>query len=224
MQKDIKNIHLSVYPPNGAVRIAAPQRMNLDTIRLYAISKLSWIKKQQTKFKDQPREAKREFITKESHYYQGKRYLLKVYEQDAPPKVVLKHGSIELYIRPNTSIEKKKVIMDEWYRERLKKTIPSAIAKWEKIMDVTVQEFGVKKMKTKWGTCSADPKRIWLNLELAKKPPQCLEYIVVHEMVHLTERHHNDHFIALMDKFMPQWRFYKEMLNKIPVSHVEWGY
>lgn len=222
--KDIKNIHLSVYPPTGRVRISAPNRMNLDTIRVFAISKLSWIRKQQTKLKAQEREAPREFLNKESHYFNGKRYLLKVIEHEAAPKVILKHSIIVLFIRPGTNREKKKAILDEWYRQKLKEIIPALIEKWEKKMDVLVNEFSVKKMKTKWGTCNSDAKRIWLNLELAKKPAQCLEYIVVHEMVHLLERNHKDRFISLMNKLMPKWRFYRDELNRLPVRHEGWNY
>lgn len=224
VQKNIKNIHLSVYPPTGRVRISAPNRMDLATIRVFVISKLSWIKKQQTRLRNQEREAQREFINRESHYFNGKRYLLKVTERDVAPKVVLKHSAIELYVRPETDAVKKKSILDEWYRRILKKTVPSLIEKWEKKINVQVNEFGIKKMKTKWGTCNREAKRIWLNLELAKKPPECLEFIVVHEMSHLLERNHNDRFIALMTEFMPKWRFYKDELNRLPVSHVDWHY
>lgn len=223
-QKDIKNVHLSVYPPFGQVKIAAPIRMNLDTIRIYAITKLSWIKKQQIKIKGQKREAPREYLTKESHYYLGKRYLLKVIENNATPNVKLKHNTIELYVRPETDTAKRKEILDEWYRARLKEMIPTIIAKWEKVMAVEVKEFGIKKMKTKWGTCNIDAQRIWVNLELAKKPINCLEYIVIHEMTHLLERNHNSRFVALMNQFMPNWKEVKEELNRLPVSHTEWGY
>ena len=224
VQKDIKNIHLSVYPPTGRVRISAPLRIDFDTIRVFAISKLSWIKKQQTKQRNQEREAPREFLNRESHYFNGKRYLLKVIEQSAVPRVELKHSKIELYVRPQTTKEKRKSILDEWYRNQLKASLPALIVKWEKKMNVMVNEFGIKKMKTKWGTCTREAKRIWVNLELAKKPKECIEYIVVHEMVHLLERHHNERFIAYMDKFLPKWRFYKEELNKSPLRHENWSY
>ena len=223
-QKDIKNVHLSVYPPFGQVKIAAPLRMNLDTIRIYAITKLSWIRKQQTKIKAQKREAPREYLTKESHYYLGKRYMLKVLEHNSAPVVKLKYNTIELYIRPHTDTAKRKEILDEWYRAKLKEMIPVLIAKWEKVMAVEVKEFGIKKMKTKWGTCSIEAQRIWLNLELAKKPSNCLEYIIIHEMTHLLERNHNTRFVALMNQFMPNWKEVKEELNRLPVSHTEWGY
>jgi len=223
-QKDIKNVHLSVYPPFGKVKIAAPNRMDLDTIRIYAITKLSWIRKQQTKIKSQKREAPREYLSKESHYYLGKRYLLKVIEHHAAPMVKLKHNTIEMYIRPDTNTAKRKEILDEWYRAKLKSMIPVIISKWQPTMAVEVKEFGVKKMQTKWGTCNIAAQRIWLNLELAKKPSNCLEYIVVHEMTHLLVRNHNSKFVALMNKFMPNWKEVKEDLNRLPVSHTEWGY
>jgi predicted metal-dependent hydrolase len=218
-QKEIKNIHLSVYPPTGRVRISAPLRLDLDTIRVYALSKLKWIKKQQAKFKGQERETLREFLNRESHYYKGKRYLLKIVELEAPPKVELKHSTIILYVRPGASKEKKQAVLEEWYRSQLKMVLPALIEKWEKKLKVEVKEFGIRKMKTKWGSCNCQAKRIWLNLELAKKPPEHLEYVVVHEMVHLLERKHNDTFITYMNKYLPKWRFYKDELNRLPVVY-----
>jgi predicted metal-dependent hydrolase len=222
--KNIKNIHLSVYPPNGKVKISAPARMDLDTIRVFTISKLKWIKKQQEAFKNQERETPREYLTKESHHFKGKRYLLKVIEHNAKPKVILKHSVIELYIRPNSTIEKRKQILDEWYRAELKKIVPKMIEKWEKKMGVKSNEFGIKKMRTRWGTCNTEVKRIWLNLELAKKPVECLEYIIVHELAHLLERSHNEKFVKYMNEFMPKWRFYRDELNRLPFSHTDWKY
>jgi hypothetical protein len=215
---------LSVNLPTGSVRISAPRRMDLDSIRVFAVSKLSWIKKQQTKLRNQEREVPREYLNKESHYFKGKRYLLKVVEQNSAPAVVLKHTTIELYIRPGTSRDKRKAILDEWYRQRLKELLPLLIQKWEKKMGVQVNEFRIKKMKTRWGTCNIKEKRIWLNLELAKKPVECLEFIVVHEMVHLFERKHNDRFVSYMDKFMPRWKFNNEVLNRTQVCHEQWSY
>ncbi len=223
-QKAIRNVHLSVYPPSGRVRISAPLRMDMDTIRVFAISKLSWIKKQQNKFRSQVREAPRECITRESHYYLGKRYLLRVIELDVPPKVIIKHDTMEMCVRPNTGQKKRQEILDEWYRQELKGIIPGIISRYEKIMKVTVNEFGIKKMRTRWGTCSRVPKRIWLNLELAKKPKEYIEYIVVHEMTHLLERRHNERFITFMSQFLAKWRFYKEGLNRIPLRHENWSY
>jgi predicted metal-dependent hydrolase len=222
--KDIKNIHLSVYPPTGRVRISAPQRMNLDTIRVFAISKLGWIKRQQTKLRNQERETPREYLDRESHYVWGKRYLLAVTECGEAPTVQLKHSRMLLQVRPGTHDEKKQAIVEEWYRDQLKKAVPPLIAKWEPLLGVTVERFFVQHMKTKWGSCNPSARSIRLNTELAKKPHECVEYIVVHEMVHLLEPTHNPRFVALMDRFMPQWRFFRNRLNQLPVHHEEWAY
>lgn len=213
-----------MYPPKGRVRVSAPESMEMDTIRVFVISKLGWIKKQQNKICSQEREASREFLDRESHYFFGKRYLLKVTEQEAPALVQLNHDTLELSIRPDTLLVKRQAILYEWYRTQMKLLLPDIIKKYEKLMCVEVSEFGVKRMKTKWGTCNPAAKRIWLNLELAKKPIECIEYIVVHEMAHLLERTHNDRFVMLMDKFMPKWRFHRDELNKLPVSHIDWRY
>lgn len=225
VRKDIKNIHLGVYPPLGRVRIAAPLNTNEDAIRLFAISKLGWIKRQQRKFQGQERTSSREYKNRESHYYMGTRYLLNVIEEDAPPKVMLRNKTyIDLHVRPDATTAKRHQIMTEWYRKEIKKLIPEIIEKWEKKISVKINDWQVKLMKTKWGSCNIDKKRIWLNLELAKKPVQCLEYIIVHEMVHLLERHHNDRFLNYMDIYLPNWKQLRTELNKLPVSHAEWSY
>lgn len=224
IQKNIKHLHLSVYPPNGRVRVSAPKSMAVDTIRLFVISKMSWIKKQQIKLRAQAHEAPREYVDQESHYFNGKRYLLKVIEHNSPAKVRLNCQTIELCIRPRTPIEKRRSLLNEWYRQQLKRAVPQIIKKYEKRMDVSVCEFGIKLMKTKWGTCNPKAKRIWLNLALAKKSGECLEYIVVHEMVHLLEPSHNSRFVSYMDKFMSKWRFYKEELNRLSARHEDWKY
>jgi predicted metal-dependent hydrolase len=222
--KDIKNIHLSVHPPAGKVRIAAPLRMDLDTIRVFAITKLAWIKSQQKKLREQERETPREYLDRESHYVWGKRYLLKLVEKDAAPSVELKHSKMVLQLRPAASIEKKQEVLDAWYREQLKAAVPPLVAKWEKALGVRASKVFVQKMKTKWGSCNPVAGNIRLNTDLAKKPPVCLEYIVAHELAHLLERHHNERFIALMDAHMPQWRQYREVLNSLPLAHQEWAY
>lgn len=224
VQKDIKNIHLSVYPPAGKVRISAPLRMDIDTIRVFAITKLGWIKSQQKKLLEQARETPREYLDRESHYVWGKRYLLKVIEKDAAPEVELKYNKIILRVRPATTDIRMQDILDGWYREQLKAVVLHLIVKWEPLMGVKVQKFFVQKMKTKWGSCSPASSSIRLNTDLAKKPPECLEYIVVHEMTHLLEPTHNSRFVSLMDQFMPKWRFYKDEMNKLPVSHENWAY
>lgn len=224
VRKDIKNIHLSVYPPTGRVRISAPSRIKLETIRLYAVSKLQWIRKQQKKLTSQDRETPRDYITRESHYFMGRRYLLKITETDAKQTVVLRHREIELIVKKNADLKQKQKLLEDWYRKRLRHIAGSYIAFWEKQMNLKVAEFGIKKMRTKWGSCNREARRIWLNLELAKKPKECLEYIVVHEMVHVIERNHGPRFVALMDQFLPQWRQYKDELNRLPVGHSNWRY
>ena len=222
--KAIKNVHLSVYPPYGKVKVAAPSRMSIENIKIYTISKLGWIKEQQKKFKSQIRESKREYLTKESHYYLGQRYMLKINEINSAPSVILRHKTIELYIRPQTSKLKMHLVLEDWYRSELKLIIQELITKWEKKIGVKSESFGIRKMKTKWGSCNTDTKSVLLNLELAKKPYQCIEYIVVHELVHLLERRHNDRFITLMNRFLPEWKQLKNDLNRLPISHFEWGY
>ena len=222
--KDIKNIHLSVYPPIGKVRVSAPLRMELETIRVFTLSKLGWIKPQQQRFLGQERETPREYLARESHFVWGKRYLLKLVEKDEAPEVELKHSHMLLHVRPGTSEETKQAIVALWYREQVKSAVSAIIAKWEPIMDVKVGRVFVQKMKTKWGSCNPASRSIRLNTELAKKPRECLEYVTVHEMVHLLERHHNDRFVALMDANIPQWRHYRDMLNRSPLAHEEWGY
>jgi predicted metal-dependent hydrolase len=224
VKKDIKNIHLSVYPPTGRVRVSAPLRMNLETIRVFAISKLGWIKQQQEKLRGQQRETRREYLNRESHYVWGKRYLLQVIESGAAPGVELKHKKILLRVRPGTSEDRRQAIVDEWYREQLKSIVPSLIAKWEPLMGVSVARLFVQKMKTKWGSCNPRSKSIRLNTELTKKPPECLEYILVHEMLHLIARRHDEHFISLMERYLPNWKSIRQTLNEAPLAHANWAY
>lgn len=224
LKKDIKNIHLSVNPPMGAVRISAPLRMETDAIRLFAIAKLGWIKRQQKIMRAQEREAPREYLDRESHYLWGKRYLMKVVEKDATPSVTLRHRQLLLQVRPDTNEERKAAILDDWYRQQIKAVIPGLIAKWAPRLGVHVQQFYVQRMKTRWGSCNAGAGSIRLNTELVKKPKECLEYIVVHEMVHLLEPTHNARFVELMNRFMPKSRFYRDQLNLLPVRHEMWEY
>lgn len=225
VRKDIKNIHLAVYPPTGRVRLAAPLNVSDDTIRLFAISKIAWIKRNQRKFEGQERMGTLVYKQRESHYFLGQRYLLNIIEQNATPKVVVRSKTfIDLYVRPNTSSEKREEIMTEWYRAELKKLIPPIIEKWEKITKIKVNDWQVKLMKTKWGSCNIEKRKIWINLELIHKPIHCLEYIILHEMVHLKERHHNERFQYYMDTYMPNWKQVRNELNKLPVSHADWEY
>ena len=222
--KDIKNVHLSVHPPNGRVRIAAPTRMSPDTVRVFAISKLSWIRQQQEKIQAQERETPREYLDRESHYLWGKRYLLDVVEENARPEVELKHGKMILRVRPGTDESRRQVIVEEWYRAQLKQAVTPLLAKWEPLIGVKVERLFVQRMKTKWGSCTPKSGNIRLNTDLAKKPHECLEYILVHEMVHLLEPTHNARFVSLMDSFVPRWQFYREALNRLPVRHEHWDY
>jgi len=225
IRKDIKNIHLAVYPPTGRIRIAAPMSVNNDSIRLFAISKFSWIRRQQRKFDAQERISPREYKNRESHYFQGKRYLLNIIEVNSPPQVILKNKTyIDLYIRPGTTTPKRHEIMNNWYRSELKKIIPGYIEKWEKKLDVNILGWQVRLMKTKWGSCNIKKKKILLNLELSKKPVHCLEYIIVHEMLHLFERHHNDRFQNLLETYLPMWKKLKNELNRFPINHANWSY
>ena len=224
MLKDIKNIHLGVYPPTGRVRISTPRRMTLDLIRLFAISSSGWIKQQQQKVRAQERETPREYLDRETHYVWGTRYLLKVVEEHATPKVELEHRKMILRVPPGTSDEAKHEIVARWYREQVRAAVPDVIAKWGPIMGVKVERVFVQKMKTKWGSCNPSAHSIRLNTDLGNKPRQCLEYIVAHEMAHVLEPTHNARFLALMDRLMPQWHEYREQLNRLPVCHEKWTY
>ncbi len=215
IKKNIRNLHLSVLPPDGRVRISAPKDLNDESVRLFAISKLSWIKKQRAVFRKQERQSKRDFVSGESHYYLGQRYLLNViYTNRRKQGVEVRNKTyLDLFVRNNVTKEQRQKVMREWYRSELKALIPPLIGKWEPIIGVKVESWGVRLMKTRWGSCNTSAKRIWLNLELAKKTPACIEYIVVHEMTHLLERLHNDEFIIYMDRFLPNWRSTKAELN-----------
>lgn len=225
VRKNIKNVHLSVYPPDGQVRIAVPEHVDDDAARLAVIDRLDWIRSQQKEMAQQTRQSKREMVTGESHYVWGQRCLLNVIKEDAPGRI--EHDgprSLNLYCRPDDDVERRRAILSAWYRDQLKERIPGFIEAWEPKLGVEVKDWGVKKMKTKWGSCSAGAGRIWLNLELAKKPLPCLEYIIVHEMVHLLERHHNDRFWAILNKHMPKWKLHRDTLNEAPLSHEDWSY
>lgn len=225
VRKDIKNLHLAVYPPNGKVRVAAPLRVNDEAVRLAVITRLAWIKRQQLKFAGQERQSEREYVTGESHYFQGRRYRLNVVYHNGPARVSIRNNyTIDLFVREGSDTALREKVFLAWYRQQLKALIPPLLEKWEATIGVKVSEWGVKQMKTKWGTCNIEACRIWLNLELAKKSVQCLEFIIVHELVHLLERHHNERFTALMDGFMPQGRIYREELNRAPLSHENWSY
>lgn len=224
IRKAIKHVHLSVLPPAGKVRVAAPQSMPLETIRLFVISKLPWIRTQQRKLQAQARETPREFLNKESHYLWGKRYLLELSFADAAPTVSLTPRKLKLQVRPGANAAQYEEVLDAWYRQQIRDALPTLLAKWEPLLGVKTSRVFVQRMKTKWGSCTPESGYIRLNTDLAKKPPECLEYIVVHELVHLIEPTHNERFSALMDLYLPHWHHLRAQLNRLPVRHEEWQY
>lgn len=214
--KPIKNLHLSVHPPDGRVTVSSPEFYDLEKVKIYLATKLAWIKREQKKILDQEREGEKLFITRESHQFLGKRYLLRVTEANRP-KVIRRHSELEICALPGASAGQKQKTLYNWYKKELEKVILKYISKYLKQMDVQLETFGIRKMKTKWGSCVTDNRKIWFNIELAKKPEACIEYIVVHELVHLIERHHNKNFIILMDRYLPNWRIQKKILNELPI-------
>lgn len=224
VRKAIKHVHLSVYPPDGRVRIAAPAGMELETIRLFAIAKLAWIRRQQRKIIAQERETPREFLDRESHYVWGKRYLLKVVEKEAAPAVELGHSSLLLQVRPGCDAARRQEILDAWYREQIRQAVSALLEKWQPLIGVRAGKIFVQRMRTRWGSCNPAAGHLRLNTDLAKKPPECLEYIVVHELTHLLEPTHNARFASLMENFLPHWRLVRDALNRLPVRHEDWTY
>lgn len=222
--KNIKNVHLSVHPPTGQVRISAPCRMNLDTIRVFALSKLQWIKGQQKKFSSQMRETQREMLGRESHYLWGKRYLMEISEQPGRSEVLLSHKKIKLVTPPSSSVDKKRTVLENFYRKVLREEAKAYIVRWERHLDVSTNKIFIQKMKTKWGSCNPISRNIRLNLELAKKPRECLDYVVLHELLHFFVPNHGAQFVALMEEHMPHWRVIRQTLNEAPLSYTEWTY
>jgi len=224
-RKDIKNLHLGVYPPSGRVRVAAPLVVTDDAVRLAVIDKLGWIKRQRAKFAQQPRQSQREMVNGESHYFLGRRFRLRVHEHAGPSGAAVRGlGSLDLFVRPGSTAEQREAVLLHWYRNQLKELITPLLAKWQTALGVQVRAWGVKKMKTKWGSCTPSARNVWFNLELAKKPEQCLEYIVVHELTHLLERNHTEKFTALMDLNLPDWRTRRGTLNASALGHERWDY
>ncbi|MFK7160026.1 SprT family zinc-dependent metalloprotease [Marinospirillum sp. MEB164] len=223
-RKPIKHLHISVLPPDGRVRVSAPVSMSDTAIRMAVINRLAWIKMQQRDFAQQPRQSSREMVSGECHYLWGKPYRLDVKEVAGKHRVEVGRDRLRLLINPGTSFENKVRVLDAFYREALKTRVDTLLPDWLKQIDVSIAAVGVKKMKTKWGSCNIQACRIWLNLELAKKPPECLEYILVHELIHLHERHHNDRFKALMDRHLPDWRERRSLLNSRPLAYNHWEY
>lgn len=213
IKKNIKHMHLSVLPPLGKVRISAPLNANEEAIKLFAITKIGWIKKQVEKFENQPRQSEREYVSGESHYLWGRRYKLEIQHTTKANNIAIKGSRLILTIRKNSTQQQRENVMNEWYRAEIKAKLPGLFEKWENTIGVKANVIGVKNMLTRWGTCNTKEKRIWLNLQLAKKPVKCLEYIVVHELVHLLEKNHTTIFSDYMDKFLPDWCVTKDELN-----------
>ena len=224
-RKSIKNIHISVLPPDGRIRVSAPTHMTDTAIRMAVLSRIPWIKKHQKDFAAQPRQSKRQMVSGECHYLWGRRYRLNVIEKNGRHELQLAgHNRLNLFVNPGTTAENKMLVLNKFYRSILKERTKKLVREWQPRIGVEPTFLGVKKMKTKWGSCNTQSKRIWINLELAKKPPECLEYILVHELVHLLERNHNERFKTHMDKFMPHWKNRRDLLNYMPLAFESWSY
>ena len=221
--KDVRNVHLSVHPPDGHVTLVAPNSTRLDVARAYAISKLGWIREQQHNLKNQARETVRQFIERESHYLWGRRYLLTVVYRDAKPSVTLDHKRITLTVRPGSDVEERAKVFHDWHKSLLHEVVPSLIQKWEAKLGVEVTNYYLQRMKTRWGSCNHQANHIRINTELVKKPKDLLEYVIVHEMAHLLEPTHSDLFVAILDEHFPTWREARVELNELPLSAESWN-
>jgi predicted metal-dependent hydrolase len=224
-RRSIKNIHLSVLPPNGRVRLSVPSKTSEQAIRLAIVNKLAWIKKQQSDFAKQPRQSVREMANGECHYLWGQKYRLAIKDANEKFSVQAKGSNkLELAVSGSTTTDNKLKLLNRFYREEMQVSIAKMLPKWQQKLGVAPDSIGIKKMKTKWGSCNIQAKRIWLNLELAKKPIECMEFILVHELVHLRERHHNERFRSLMNKHMPNWKERRDLLNSLPLAYEDWSY
>ena len=221
-RKDIKHVHLSVHPPTGRVTLVAPPGTRLEVARAYAASKLGWIRDQQARLRAQSRETPRRFVTRESHYLWGKRYLLSVIERDQKPSVTMDHRRITLTVRPGSDRAKREAVMHEWHKGLLHEVVPRLIRKWERRLEVEVAAYFLQRMKTKWGGCNHEARHIRLNTELVKKPRDLLEYVVVHEMAHLIAPTHSEHFLTLLNALYPSWREARAELNELRLSAEVW--
>lgn len=221
-RKDVRNVHLSVHPPHGRVTLVAPVDTRLDVARAYAISKLMWIRQQQEQLKNQARETPRAYVDRESHYLWGRRRLLKVEFADAKPSVKYDHRSITLTVRPGSDVEKRASVMHEWHKSLLHAVVPGLLSKWQEKLGVEVQHYFLQRMKTKWGSCNYSAANIRINTELVKKPKDLLEYVVVHELVHLLEPNHSDRFVEILQHHYPTWRDARAELNELPLAAEEW--
>lgn len=225
VRKPIRSLRFAVQPPDGAVRVSVPLEVSDEVVRLAIVDKLPWIKRQRATFAAQPRQSPRAMVTGETHYVFGRACRLRLVEEDGPLRIALpRKGELVVRARRGLTQEQREHAMQAWYRERLKELVPELVARWERLLGVKASAVSIKRMKTRWGTCNTRARRIWLNLELAKKPQRCLEYIVAHELVHLVERTHSARFVALLDRHMPRWKSYRAELNAAPLAHEGWGY
>lgn len=224
VRKPIKNLHLGVYPPNGRIRVAAPVGVSDEAVRLAVVSRMGWIKRQQAKFDAQPRQTERSYVSGETHYFFGQRYRLSVI-QDAPAGRVHVRNSrtVELFVRTGSDKATRERVFLDWYRRELRARALPLISAWAEAFGIDAPQWGIKRMKTKWGTCNIEGRRVWLNLELVKKPLHCLEYVIVHELVHFFERNHSDRFVAILEQKLPNWRLIRDELNAAPLAHEEWS-
>ena len=224
VRKLIKNLHLGVYPPNGRVRVAAPVGLSDEAVRLAVVTRMGWIKRQQARFEAQPRQTERSYVSGETHFFLGHRYRLTLIEGAQAGRVCVRNSrTLELHVRSGSDQATRQRVFQDWYRRELRTRASTLIAKWTVAFGIDHPQWGIKRMKTKWGTCSIEAKRVWLNLELVKKPQQCLEYVIVHELAHFFERNHSDRFVALLDQKLPQWRLIRDELNAAPLAHEEWS-
>ena len=221
-RKDVKHVHLSVHPPAGRVSLVAPTATRPEVARAYAISRIGWIRDQRAKMQGQARETPRQFIERESHYLWGRRYLLSVVEEEAKPSVRVGHRRITLTVRPGSSAAKRAEVMHEWHKGLLHEAVPRLIEKWQAKLGVTVSGYFLQRMKTKWGGCNHRAGNVRLNTELVKKPRDLLEYVVVHELLHLIESTHSERFTAMLDQHYPTWREARAELNELPLGAEVW--
>jgi predicted metal-dependent hydrolase len=221
--KNIKNLHIGVYPPMGRVRVAAPEQLDDDQVRLAVIQRLSWIKRERERLRSAERQSERDMVTGESHYVWGLRYRLKVIERPSRPHLAVEGERLLLHVAAGTTEKRRRELLDQWYRDQLRVAVPDLIAKWQPTLGMTVPRWSIRRMKTKWGSCNRETGHIWFNVELAKKHPDCLEYIAVHEMTHLLERNHGERFAQLMDGFLSDWRTRRDLLNQAPLAAEEWS-
>jgi predicted metal-dependent hydrolase len=220
IRKNIKNMHLSVLPPDGKVRISAPETLTDEAITMFVRTKLGWIKKQQEKFQQQPRQSERQYVSGETLYVWGKQYFLQVEYSYKGNSLVLSGDRAILTVRKESSPKQREIFVNEWYRNLLKQEVAKYLPKWEKITGLYCSSWQSKYMTTKWGTCNPTSKKIWLNLQLAKKPIECLEYVILHELAHLRVHNHGPEFTAILDQYMPYWREHKRRLNDSTLDYL----